>query len=358
MDFIDCLRTIASRAKTSKELIQTEEATKTALILPLIQALGYDVFNPHEVMPEFIADVGTKKGEKVDYAILKNGYPTILFECKKVGGDLSINHASQLFRYFHVTEARFAVLTNGLIYKFFTDIEQPNVMDQTPFFEFDLLDFKESDVLELKKFAKSVYDLDNILNTANQLKYVRAIQTKFSALIAEPSDELIRVLTADVIGNKRFTTAIKDQFSALVKSALDQFISDLINARLKGAMTNTQTTDAGETQNSDSSTTHEIQTLVTTTSELEGYHNVKAILREIVDPKRIHIRDAQSYCAILLDDNNRKPICRLNFNNPKRLRISIFNESKEQIVFDLSVIDDIFNYSEQLKESVKSHLQT
>lgn len=115
MDFIDHLRLLSTRIAANKDNIQTEEATKNAMIMPLIQILGYNVFDPLEVTPELVADVGTKKGEKVDYAILKDGKPIILFECKKSGADLHINHASQLFRYFHVTEARFGVLTNGLV---------------------------------------------------------------------------------------------------------------------------------------------------------------------------------------------------------------------------------------------------
>ena len=141
MDFIDQVRALASRVSTAKDSVSTEEATKNAMIMPFIQLLGYDVFNPSEVTPELVADVGTKKGEKVDYAILRDGKPIMLFECKKAGGDLHINHASQLFRYFHVTEARFAVLTNGLTYRFFTDLEKPNKMDEKPFFEFNILDF-------------------------------------------------------------------------------------------------------------------------------------------------------------------------------------------------------------------------
>ena len=176
MDFIDHLRALASRIATTKDLIQTEEATKNAMIMPFIQALGYNVFDPLEVTPELVADVGTKKGEKVDYAILREAKPIILFECKKCGADLHINHASQLFRYFHVTEARFGVLTNGLVYRFFTDLDQPNKMDEKPFLEFNILDFKEQDVEELKKFAKSAFDVDSILTTANELKYTRAIQ--------------------------------------------------------------------------------------------------------------------------------------------------------------------------------------
>jgi hypothetical protein len=192
VDFIDHLRVLATRITNTRAVIQTEEATKNAMIMPLIQILGYNVFDPLEVTPELVADVGTKKGEKVDYAILKDGKPIILFECKKAGGDLNINHAGQLFRYFHVTAARFGVLTNGLVYRFFTDLEQPNKMDEKPFFEFNILDFKDRDVEELKKFAKSAFDLETILTTANELKYTRAIQTRLNEWMVSPSEDFVR----------------------------------------------------------------------------------------------------------------------------------------------------------------------
>lgn len=210
MDFIDQLRVLSTRISNTKDLIQTEEATKNSMIMPLIQILGYNVFDPLEVTPELTADVGIKKGEKVDYAILQDGKPIILFECKKAGSELNINHAGQLFRYFHVTEARFGVLTNGLIYKFFTDLEQPNKMDEKPFFEFNILDIKERDVEQLKKFAKSAFDLDTILTTANDLKYTRAIQNRLSEWMINPSDEFVRILSSDLLGNRRFTPAVKD----------------------------------------------------------------------------------------------------------------------------------------------------
>nr|WP_315394477.1 type I restriction endonuclease [uncultured Duganella sp.] len=180
MDLIDQLRNLSSRIAATRDMISTEEATKNAMIMPFIQTLGYNVFDPQEVTPELVADIGLKKGEKVDYAILKNGKPIILFECKRSGGDLNIKHAGQLFRYFHVTEARFGVLTNGLVYRFFTDLEQANKMDETPFFEFNILDFKERDVEELKKFAKAAFDVGCILNTATELKYMRVMQSKLA----------------------------------------------------------------------------------------------------------------------------------------------------------------------------------
>lgn len=364
MDFIDQLRVLAARITNTRALIQTEEATKNAMIMPLIQALGYNVFDPLEVTPEFVADVGLKKGEKVDYAILRDGKPIILFECKKAGADLNISHASQLFRYFHVTEARFGVLTNGLVYKFFTDLEQPNKMDEKPFFEFNILDFKERDVEELKKFAKATFDLDTILTTANELKYTRAIQTRLVELMSSPSEEFVRLVSADLLGSRRFTAQVKEQFTLITKRAFDQMIGERINERLKGAMApeSVSVPDLVSVVAADvvptgaPNGTVEPQ-IATTSEELEGFHIVRALVRDIVPTKRVVMRDAQSYCAILLDDNNRKPICRLRFNNLQKLRLSIFNDKKDEETVGLETVDDIYNYADMLKAIVASYLQ-
>jgi len=355
MDFIDHLRSLSSRIANTKDMIQTEEATKNAMVMPLIQVLGYNVFDPLEVTPELVSDVGTKKGEKVDYAILKDGKPIILFECKKAGGDLGINHAGQLFRYFHVTEARFGVLTNGLVYRFFTDLEQPNKMDEKPFFEFNILDFKERDVEELKKFAKSSFDLDTILTTANDLKYTRAIQNRLAEWMVRPSEEFVRLLSSDLLGSKRFTPAAKDQFTLITKRAFEQFVGERINERLKGAMSPESTTVTEIIPAAIPVAATSESLVATSDEEVEGFHTVRAILRDLVSPKRIVMRDAQSYCAILLDDNNRKPICRLRFNNTQKLRLGIFNELKEEEQVLLESVDDIFNCAEQLKATLLSY---
>lgn len=359
MDFIDQLRVLAGRIVNTRAMIQTEEATKNAMIMPFIQALGYNVFDPLEVTPELVSDVGTKKGEKVDYAILRDGKPIILFECKKSGGDLSINHAGQLFRYFHVTEARFGVLTNGLVYRFFTDLEQPNKMDEKPFFEFSILDFKERDVEELKKFAKSAFDIEKILTTANDLKYTRAIQTKLAELLSNPSEDFVRVLSTDLLGAKRFTPAIRDQFTAISKRAFEQFVGERINERLKGAMSLESVTVSDRpaiANKEDEASVAAEPVIVTTDEELEGFHTIRAIVRNIVPTKRVVMRDAQSYCAILLDDNNRKPICRLRFNNTQKLKLGFFNAQKEEELVSLESVDDIYNYAEQIRATVAAYI--
>ena len=139
MDFIDEIKALAARIPDILQFIQTEEATKTALVMPFVRALGYDTENPREVVPEFIADVGDRKGEKVDYAIMKDGKPVILMECKSAGTTLADQEAAQLSRYFTTTDVRFAVLTNGLVYRFYSDLDRANRMDTTPFLEFNML---------------------------------------------------------------------------------------------------------------------------------------------------------------------------------------------------------------------------
>ncbi len=360
MDFIDNLRILAARIENSRSIIQTEEATKNSMIMPMIQLLGYNVFDPFEVTPEFVADIGTKKGEKVDYAIMRDGKPIILFECKKAGEDLNIKHAGQLFRYFHVTSSRFGILTNGLRYQFFTDLEEPNKMDEKPFFEFNILDFKERDVEELKKFAKSSFDVDSILNTATDLKYMRLIKNKLAGWVASPGEDFVRLVVVDMLDNKRFTNNVKEQFTELTKRAFEQLVGELINDRLKGAMTpvisSRQSTHAQVPEDNQKNEDEKSREIATSQLEIEAFYIIKTILHRHVSSKRVFMRDAASYCAILLDDNNRKTICRLRFNNESKLGISIFNEKKEEERIPLSQIDDIYGLADRLIESAKRFL--
>ncbi|MDP9992129.1 hypothetical protein J2W28_001157 [Variovorax boronicumulans] len=356
MDFIDQVRSLASRVAIAKDLLQTEEATKNAMVMPFIQLLGYNVFDPLEVTPELIADVGTKKGEKVDYAILKDGKPIMLFECKKSGGDLNINHASQLFRYFHVTEARFGVLTNGLMYRFFTDLEKPNKMDEKPFFEFNILDFRDQDVEELKKFAKTAFDLENILVTANHLKYTRATQNTLAGWMTNPPEDFVRLVSAEFLAGKHFKNAVKDQFTLITKHAFQQLVGDKINERLKGAMTPEPALSPEVTVSTDTPISVG-EAFVPSAIELEAFQVIRAIVRPIVKPAMVSIRDAASYCAILFDDNNRKPICRLRFNNENKLVIGLFDDKKDEERIAIASVDDIFDFADRLKACVTAYLK-
>lgn len=219
MDFIDQLKQFSKRVESLKDSIQTEEATKTSIIMPFFSMLGYDVFNPEEFIPEFTADVGIKKGEKVDYAILQEGKPVILIEAKWIGERLD-NHDSQLFRYFGTTTSKFAILTNGMIYKFFTDLEEVNKMDNKPFLEINILDIKENLVGELKKFHKSNFNIQEIFDTASELKYSYEIKHLFAQDLQSPTDDLIKYFLSNIYSGLK-TQNVIERFRPIVKKALN-----------------------------------------------------------------------------------------------------------------------------------------
>ena len=230
MDFLDQLKQLASRIRSLKDSILTEEATKNAFILPFLQLLGYDVFNPTEIIPEFTADVGIKKGEKVDFAIVINGAPTILVEAKWCGEPLE-SHDSQLFRYFGTTTAKFAILTNGIVYRFYSDLEESNKMDLTPFMEFNFLDIQEALAPELKRFQKQNIDIDSLFNAASELKYTRAIKRLLAKQSEKPDSAFIAYVMSNVYEGRRTQQAV-DKFYEIVKTSFNQYINDVLNARL------------------------------------------------------------------------------------------------------------------------------
>jgi len=355
MDFIDQLQTLATKIPKLCDVLQTEEATKNALVMPFIGILGYDIFDPTEVIPEFVADVGIKKGEKVDYAIVKDGKIIILFECKHCGGDLNINHASQLFRYFSVTDARIAVLTNGVVYRFFTDLEAPNKMDDKPFLEVNMLELNEVIVTELKKLTKPAFNLDELMTTAGELKYTREIKRLLTEQMESPSDEFVRFFASKVF-NGLLTPNRREYFSGITKRSFNQVINERINERLKSAMSGAASVEATSTSPvvtaSEASTTEAIVTkedvVQTTAEELEGFYIVKSLLRNMVDPNRITHRDTQSYMGILLDDNNRKPIARLHFNRMQKY-VGIFDENRKEERVAIQNLDDIYQHAEKMR---------
>lgn len=352
MELMEKLRGLSEKIRQQGPGIKTEEATKNAFVMPFIHnVLGYDVFDPNEVTPEFIADVGTKKGEKVDYAILQNSEIQILIECKKFGDSLNINHASQLFRYFHVTTARVSILTNGQIYQFYTDLDAPNKMDQKPFLELDLLDIDDYIVPELKKLTKGAFDLESVISAAGELKYLSQIKKIVANQFVAPEEDFVKLFASRVYEGV-ITQRVRDQFSSLTKRALGQFLNDQINERLKSAMnSNAVASVVAETTEAEEIGDKSDDLITTTLEEIEGYHVVKAIVRAVVDVKRVVQRDTQSYMGILLDDNNRKPICRLHFNRAQKY-VGIFDENKNETRHPISSIDEIYNLSDALRKTV------
>jgi hypothetical protein len=348
MDFRDEIKSLGERVIKMKEQLGTEEATKTAIIMPFIKSLGYDVFNPLEVVPEFISDIGIKKGEKIDYAIFMDGIPTILVECKHWNQNLDI-HDGQLLRYFHVSKAKFSLLTNGIEYRFYSDLENPNIMDSKPFLEFNITDMKDSQIEELKKFHKSYFNVENIVNSASELKYLIQLKHLLHSELNNPSADFVNHFTKQVYQG-RVTAKISEQFTALTKLAINQHISDIITERLKTALK--QEDESLQINNNAVEIKPEDTNKINTTDEeKEAFMIIKSILRQKIDSKRIVYRDAQSYFAVLLDDNNRKTICRLYLGENKKY-IAIIDSDKKEIKTEINSLDEIFNFGNSLIEKV------
>ncbi len=335
MNFEESLKEFAGRVEELKNSITNEEATKTSLIMPLFRILGYDIFDPTEFMPEFTADVGIKKKEKVDYAIIRDGEPVILIEAKSVKENLD-KHGAQLFRYFSTTNARFGILTNGIIYRFYTDLQKANQMDLEHFLEINLLSLKDSHLQELKKFHKAVFDLESVMNTASTLKDINKIKAVLEKEISEPSDNFIRLVLSQGIYTGTKTANIVEKYNPIVKRCWQSLINDIVNNRLKGAMTNEE--EPPELEDN---------IIVTTPDEIEAYFIVKSILRDAVDAKRITYKDTLSYFAILVDGKVTRWVCRAHLKESV-MYITIPNEDGEIIRYDISNLDEIFMLSDCL----------
>lgn len=346
MDFIDQLKQFSGRVLKLKDTIPTEEATKMSLIVPFFQILGYDVFNPDEFMPEYTADVGIKKGEKVDYAILNEGKPRILVECKWCGDSIN-KHASQLFRYFGTSEAKFGILTNGIQYNFYTDLDEANKMDLTPFLVFDILDVKTSIVSELKKFHKDNFDEENIFSTASELKYSKAVKTVFSEQLKEPNDEFVKYFLSEVYDGVK-TQNVIDKYKGIIKKALNEHISELMNDKITAALQNESAATKSDEINLEAQDSPVKESkIITTEEEIESYYIIKSMLAEYTDINNISYKDNERYLAILYKGNTRKPICRLNLDT-KQMQILIPDEDKNFERSYIESINDLYSFKEQL----------
>lgn len=359
MEFAERLDSLATKVRNQATAIGTEEATKNAFVMPFISTiLGYDVFDPLEVVPEFTADVGTKKGEKIDYAIMRDSEVQILIECKPSMGSLKIEHASQLFRYFAVTNARIAVLTNGVAWHFYTDLDAPNRMDAKPFLVLDLLDIDETLIPEIQKLSKESFDLDSIISAAEELKYIGALKREIGSQFREPTDEWVKFFATRVYDGS-YTQKVRQQFTGLVGKAAHQFLNERVNDRLKTALGVSGITHAADTPPATSAEVAQADLdrdteIETTLEELEGYQIVKAIACGEVKPQRVTHRDAKSYFAVLLDDNNRKPVARLHFNG-KQKYLGLLDEDKVEIRHAIEELDEIYSHADGIRDAVRRY---
>ena len=360
MAFEDALGDLAGKVVEYGSSLATEEATKTAIIMPFIsRVLGYDVFNPQEVVPEFVADIGLKKGEKIDFAIMRDAQVQMLVEAKRIGEPLKIEHAGQLVRYFHTSNARIGVLTNGQHWHFFTDLDKANVMDAKPFLTLDLLSIDPYVLPELKKVTKDAFDLESVIAAAEELKYVSALKRTIGAQFEAPTEDFVRLLTSKVYDGMQ-TQKVKELFARLVAKALTQFINERVNDRLKSALGGAAPAvgAAPEVERAEPEVRTESvepSEIETTLVEIEGFNIVRAIVASEVSYARVFARDQKSYFGILLDDNNRKPICRLHFNR-SQFYVGLLDADKVERRIPIESPEHLYDHAEALRETVRRYL--
>lgn len=363
MDFYDMVTAHAKRVAELQEHAINEEATKTALVMPFLHMLGYDPTDPRVVIPEYCADFGEKKACKVDYAIKRGSDVVMIIETKKVGDRLDGARESQLQQYFHsLLSVKIGILTDGVIYKFYTDLDNPNVMDKKPFMAFDFAAIDEALVPELKKLCSDCFDLNKALVAAQELKYLGQLKRIVAEEMEMPSDDLTRLLAKQVYDGLLTAKAI-EEFRPRIRTAFGAYINDVLNARLQNAI---QASSYQPERVEEDSTAVDNESVViygntqsngieTTQEEIDGYFTVKAIVSKVADPARVFMRDTISYCGILLDNKNTKPICRLYFNALSVKYIETFDAEKNGKKHKINGPADIYQYAEDIIATVKRY---
>ena len=331
------IRLLSDKILSMKDSITTEEATKTSFILPFLQILGYDVFNPNELIAESVSDVGSKKGEKVDYLILKNSEPIYIIECKKHCENLE-SHKNQLIRYYHTSKARIGILTNGIEYQFYADLDNPNIMDDKPFFTFNILNFTDYDLKILTYFTKYKYDLTTILAEAASLKYMFKIKNAVAQELNFPSKELTTLLIKKVYPN-RVTQKVYNDFEEIIKIALEEYslqpqhnIKNIINEE--------------ENEEEDS--------IITTESELLFLEEIRKMFPQYAD--KITYRDYKGHFSVILNNKRNLIIAKAKFNKAKKYIVLIDSEGNETTHIFKDDYSILYQNLELIKNKIESIL--
>ena len=234
-DFGDRIKAVVEELRKRVPHCKTEEATKMSLILPFLEkVLGWNPYDPHQLVPEFAADIGTKRGEKVDFATMADDEPAILIEAKKYGTALGREHMNQLYRYFACTSAHFAILTDGIRYLFFADLDDQNRMDPQPFFTLNLFEIDASSIAPLQAFSRKEFNVEKNLELARDLRCIGEVGNLLRKVWAEPSDSFIKWIMGEVHDGPR-TKQVKERYKRTCKTALHAFLPRESDLPLKDA---------------------------------------------------------------------------------------------------------------------------
>lgn len=299
MAFSDSVRTLANQIEERRKHVATEEAVKQALILPFIALLGFDIYNPAELIPEYRAG-WAKVSEKIDYCVQIHGKPILFFEAKGPNESLA-SYDAQLAKYFNSTpEIKFAIITNGVQYRFFTDLQEPNLLDKKPFFEFDFSGFMDADLAVLERFRKDVFNVEGLVGYAEDLVFLGALKTWFTKLLREPSDEFVSFAIKDAgVTETRVTQKVIDRFRPLVKDSISAAVLDIVQQSLAPQVATPDPQPASIEEPAPPSTPGELPRVVTTEEEVRAFEIVRdAVASSVPDAGLVRYNDTASYFAV------------------------------------------------------------
>lgn len=361
MDLKEELNKIAKRidSEEKREKYLTEAATTMGLVVPFIRALGYDVYDVNEVCPEYVATSSDKKDQRVDYAILKDGTPIILIECKALGTPLEQGQADQLRKYFGKGnfKAPVAILTDGNIYKFYTDLVKENVMDKSPYMTFTLLKMSDRLIPEIQKLSKESFNPDEAVSAAEKLKYTGIFKKFFDENVENPQDDLVKFFIKKSDYGSNVTSKLVEKFRPILKDAINGYIIDRINEKFSQALENTKKDEekrAAEAEEREAAADQD--RVVTTDIELNGFYIVKAILASVVPAEKIAMRDKKTRFLVLFDDNIQKPIVKFYFDDPDHLSVELVNDDKTGDKHEIEKLDDLYKFADQMKHRALSYM--
>ena len=227
-------------------------------------------------------------------------------------------------------------------------------MDEKPFLEFNITTITDNQIEEVKKFHKSYFNAETISLTATDLKFTSELKVLIHKEMTDPSENFVKHFAKQVYPSV-VTAKVLEQFTILTKNSINQYVSDIITDWLKSALQKEQEKQVKTPEQIVEESKEPVNKINTTVEELESFYIIKSILRTKISCNRIFFRDAQSYFAILLDDNNRRGICRLYLTGQKKY-IGVFNSSRDEIKHEINTIDDIYNFSDSIISTTKAFI--
>jgi hypothetical protein len=312
------------------EMCTNEAQTRKFLIEPFFEILNY---SSNDLIPEFNADFGERVSQKIDYAIVLNKKDTILIEAKKQNSRLTDKEAGQLNGYFNNTKnSKIAILTNGIEYRFYSDVLEPNVIDSKPFYIFNLSNYTDKDIDALIKFDKRYIVIKEIIHNAQECVFIESFEDALLKELCAPSKDLLKIIHRNMNFKTKFNEDTQGKMINLVNSTLLKSLYD------KKVIHESNSNSVG---------------IITTESEIQAYHTIRTLLiqNKKIPNERVSYKDFKSFFNISIDDSTKKVICKLVFNDSK---MKIIIENNEYI---LDHIDDVLKYKNELTNRTLSLIE-